>query len=185
MRSDLHRSAYVERKPSAQLTPEYEDFGLFKSDVLPVEVNLTPIVYRNGRHDLVVRGFAQKAQKFEVTFAGRRSAMAGALISNLEALKLSFVKQLKKTDDGPIDLEAVRIPILVEGAWRRRHWVDDTGWQQHVNQLVAARWSVKADDGRVMTFGVSPSHIARQALPVMGDWRSGQSGHIQEAPRGN
>jgi len=64
MHSLQHRQAFIDRRPSTQLTPEYEDFGLFKSDILPVEVNLAPIIYRNGRQDLVIRGYAQKRQKY-------------------------------------------------------------------------------------------------------------------------
>jgi len=111
--------------------------------------------------------------------------MAGPLIGNLDALKTSFVKQLKGKSVGALDLESLRIPIMIEGAWRRRHWINDDGWHCHVNQLVAARWSIQADDGRLLTFGVSPSHAVRIQSPVVGDRRPGEGGHIQQTARGD
>ena len=179
------KPAYVDRRERTQLTADYEDGGLFKADILQVEVQLTPAMYRNSRHDLIVRAYNAAGQSFEIIFAGRRSVMAAPLIANLEALKASFERQPKGKRLGQVDIDALRVPITVEGAWRRRFWTDDNGWQSRENQLVAARWSVMGPAEKVVTFGVSPGHLTRPASPVVGDGGPGEGGHVQQAARGN
>lgn len=152
-----HHHSYRERKDPAHLTPEYEDCGLFKSDVLSVQVELTPIIYRNSRNDLIVRGFNRGTKSFEVVFAGRRAMMAAPLVASLEAMKAARAKQLKLRDTAFADLESCRAPVRIEGAWRRRFWTDANGWQNAVNQLVVARWFLEGPANKHRPFGSAPA----------------------------
>lgn len=147
------RSTFVERRDRSLLTPEYEDAGLFKSDILRLTLDLTPMTFRNSRQDLIVSCYHETGRRFEVTFAGRRSSMATPLIASLETLK---AKAAEPTD-GASDVAAVRIPIKVEGAWRRRFWTDHDGWLTRVHQFVAARWAVPDGTQRPVMYGMPPA----------------------------
>lgn len=151
------KGTFVDRRDRALLTPEYEDSGLFKSAILQMNVALTPLVFRNARKDLIVHCYNDAANGFEVTFAGRRSLMAAPLIANLEALQSEAVKQRADATDSTDDLSPVRIPITVEGAWRKRFWTDPDGWLSRVHQFVAARWFVAGEADRVIAFGTAPA----------------------------
>ena len=181
MRGLQGSNGFVERRPMAALTPEYEDFGLFKSDILPVAVNLAPIVHRTNRQDLVVRGHAEAGQAFEVVFAGRRAAMAGALLARLDALRTALMRRPQDSLSEEDRLDALRLPVLVEGVWRRRYWVDEFGWQQHMNQLIAARWSLHGEGDCLITFGQSPCQGAAGALTQVSDWAT-RGGDRSTAP---
>lgn len=185
MRQLQHSSNFVDRRPATALTPEYEDFGLFKTEILAVDVNLAPVFWRTSRNDLVIRGYTRTAQEFEVVFAGRRVAMAGALIARLDAVKAAFMRRARTAASDTDTLETQSLPVLVEGAWRRRYWVDQSGWQRHMNQLVAARWSLQGQNDTQLTFGQSPCHAGPGTLPVIGEWGSGEGTDGRKAARHN
>jgi hypothetical protein len=149
--------AFVDRKDPTLLTPEYEDAGLFKSDVLSLNVHLTPVMFRNSRGDLIVRAVNRSGKTFEVTFAGRRVMMAAPLIASLEAMKGQAAKRLQRHAKSNVDLSKIRVPITIEGAWRRRFWTDADGWQAGIYQLVAARWFVEGAAKKPVGFGVAPA----------------------------
>jgi len=103
-----------------------------------------------------VRGYNDSKQAFEVTFAGRRSAMAVPVVRILQGLRASVGKSVPAGAKPPANAQ---LPMLVEGAWRRRFWTNPNGLQQKINQLVAARWSIRTPQGTVQTFGVPPGHM--------------------------
>lgn len=151
------RTTFVERRDRALLTPEYEDAGLFKSDILRLDVELTPIIFRNSRQDVIVRCYHETERSFEVTFAGRRSQMATPLLASLEKMKSKMAAPDDDAADQHQDLTAMRVPIKVEGAWRRRFWTDHDGWLTRVHQFVAARWAVLDNAHKPVMYGIPPA----------------------------
>ena len=87
---------FVQRRPADRVTPAYEDAGLFKTPLVMVDVNLTPDVYRNHRHDVIVRSKGTGGRMFEVVFAGRRCVAAAALLTRLEAMTPDGIRSLMK-----------------------------------------------------------------------------------------
>ncbi|WP_187432012.1 hypothetical protein ROLI_009840 [Roseobacter fucihabitans] len=144
------------RKPASEITPEYEDSGLFKSKVGQLAVELVPQMSRNSRNDLVVRGFANRTTEIEVAFAGRRVKEAGPLEARLNALMNKRIREAKALGEKAPDIDHVRLPVLIEGAWRPRFRRDQTGWETRSYYLFAARWSILDNEGNSVSFGSPP-----------------------------
>lgn len=150
------------RKPASEVTPDYEDAGLFKNKVGQLSVELVPQMMRNGRNDLVVRGFVNRTIEIEVAFAGRRVKETGPLETRLRALLTRAMKIAAATGEPEPDIDHIRLPLLIEGAWRPRFKRDQTGWETRSYYLFAARWSVLDDAGNTVSFGARPIVVARQ-----------------------
>ncbi|WP_299405929.1 hypothetical protein [uncultured Roseobacter sp.] len=138
------------------MTPEYEDSGLFKSKVGQISVELVPQMTRNSRNDLVVRGFANRTIEIEVAFAGRRVKEAGPLEARLRAMLSNAVRASSAAGADAPDIDYIRLPVLIEGAWRPRFRRDQTGWETRSYYLFAARWSILDDEGNTVSFGSPP-----------------------------
>ncbi|MBW4707802.1 hypothetical protein KX928_08390 [Roseobacter sp. YSTF-M11] len=145
------------RKPASEVTPEYEDAGLFKNKVGQIAVELVPQMTRNSRQDLVVRGFVNGNIEIEVVFAGRRTKEIGPLEAQLRSLRAHALSVAAKVGEPTPDIDFVRLPIMVEGAWRPRFKRDQTGWETRSFNLFAARWSLRDENGTSVSFGVPPA----------------------------
>ena len=55
------------------------------------------------------------------------------------------------------DLDSIRLPIRVEGAWRPRFERDESGWEKRSYQLLASRWSFYDFDGMTSLGGKPPA----------------------------
>ncbi|MDW3222395.1 MAG: hypothetical protein R8G34_05815 [Paracoccaceae bacterium] len=144
------------RKPASEVTPEYEDSGLFKSKIGQLTLELVPQMSRNARKDLVVRGFMNRTTEIEVAFAGRRAKETGPLESRLSAMMERAARMAKAAGEAAPDIYSVRLPILVEGAWRPRFKRDKEGWETRDYYLFVARWSLLDNEGNSVTFGSPP-----------------------------
>ncbi|MBM7067683.1 hypothetical protein [Actibacterium sp. 188UL27-1] len=141
------------RLPPAKITPAHEDMGLFPKWMGRIRVDLIPQMRRNGRRDLIVRGYVKTDQEIEVVFAGRRSRD----VEPLEHwLKVIYHRAVRATE-APVNVSDMRCPIEVEGAWRPTFRRDEMGLETRQYQLIAARWSVLGADGRAAAFGEQPS----------------------------
>jgi len=145
------------RKPLSEITPEWEDAGLFKRDLCQMTVELLPQMSRNSRGDLRVRGFAGLSQEIEVLFAGRRTKDVAALERRLKNLLARARKAASAAKQPAPDVDNIRLPVRIEGAWRSRFKRDKTGWESRSYHLVAARWSMLDQDGNAVTYGAPPS----------------------------
>ncbi|MCV3272664.1 hypothetical protein MUB52_14600 [Roseobacter sp. WL0113] len=145
------------------MTPEYEDSGLFKNKVGQLHVELVPQSMYNARKDLVVRAFVNRTIEIEVAFAGRRVKEVGPLEARLRAVRTKALKEAAEKGLPPPDIDHMRLPVLVEGAWRPRFKRDQTGWETRSYYLFAARWSFLDEAGQTVSFGVRPMVVARQA----------------------
>ncbi|WP_299965836.1 hypothetical protein [uncultured Roseobacter sp.] len=150
------------RKPPSEITPEYEDAGLFKNKVGQISVELVPQMTRNSRNDLVVRGFVNRTIEIEVAFAGRRVKEVGPLETYLKAVRSKAVKAAKAKGLPEPDIDRMRLPVLIEGAWRPRFQRDQAGWETRSYYLFAARWSVLDGEGNTVSFGSRPLVVAEQ-----------------------
>ena len=75
------------RRPASQITPDYEDSGLFKSDLCVRQFDLVPIVRQTDRADVEVTSVTQDGQVVPVLFAGRRRSQAAQVIALLEQIR--------------------------------------------------------------------------------------------------
>lgn len=155
------------RKPSHEITPEYEDRGVFKSKPVEIVVELVPKFGRNSRLDIMIKGFVRSEIPIDVVFPGRRKMQAAPLVNRLHALWARANRQGGKNNRPP-EIDDVRLPVRIEGSWRPRFARDDQGWQTRTHQLFASRWLIADDKGQIMSFGEYPSLnvLPRQPAPL-------------------
>lgn len=135
------------RSPAKEVTPESEDRGLFKKDVGQFRVSLVPHMKRSSRGDLVVRGYLNDKSEVFVIFAGRRTKEATAIEMRLKRMFTQVNQAAAKARSRMPDINNIRLPIHVEGAWRSHFERDDSGWDHRSYQLLAARWAFSDEDG--------------------------------------
>jgi hypothetical protein len=135
------------RRAPHEITPQSEDRGLFKRDVGQFGVTLVPHIKRSSRGDLVVRGYLNDKQEIFVVFAGRRAKNAAAIEARIKAMFARAKQAAAKAGTRPPEINDIRLPIRVEGAWRSRFQRDISGWDHRSYQLLAARWAFSDADG--------------------------------------
>ncbi|MGX9354209.1 hypothetical protein ACS3SW_03325 [Roseobacteraceae bacterium S113] len=142
------------RRSESEITPDYEDRGLFRGPIMRVEVELTPKVTKNQRGDTVIQGFVSGNNAMEVVFAGRRRELAGPLIATLSNMWSRAVQaNTGRTQPSP---DQVRYKVKLTGSWRSRFETDDHGWQSRRHQLMVAQWIRLDEQGNEVRFGAEP-----------------------------
>jgi len=144
------------RLPPRDLTPEYEDAGLFKHGVCNVLVALVPIVDHNSRGDVIIKGYVKDNLEIAVTFAGRRRVEVSPIVANLKSLGMRVLHAASENKIAAPDISTIRFPLQVEGAWRPRFEAKENGWDLRTYHLIAARWAVMDRQGKTMKFGAAP-----------------------------
>lgn len=147
---------HKKRLSKSEITPQYEDAGLFKNEICQVKVQIVPIFEQNMRKDLVVKGFVQGNLPVTLLFAGRRTKDAAPLVELLKARRTQVFQEATRRLQVPPKLDTMRLGILVEGAWRRHFEEDEYGWGTRSYHLIAARWAVADATGKTSFFGTSP-----------------------------
>ena len=145
--------ALRQRRPPHQVDDVGEDAGLFQTALCEVMVELIPQTRRSDRDDLIVRGFVDRKFEIDVFFAGRRAAEVGPLETQLKALLRAARTIATAANSPPPKIEHLRLPVRVEGAWRRSMKRDEAGWETSTHHLVAARWSLLDQSGKTISFG--------------------------------
>lgn len=140
------------RLPSKLVTPALEDSGIFRNTVSRFSVELVPQFAQNARRDLIIKGFLDGETAIDVVFPGRRTALAEPLCDQLKSL-WTRASATARYATQQIEVDSVRLPTSLEGAWRPRFQRDDLGWQTRAHQLYVARWSLLGADGTTQTFG--------------------------------
>ena len=151
-----HRIQLRQRKPPHQVDEATEDAGLFTTALCQVMVELIPQSRLNDRGDLIVRGYVDRKFEIDVFFAGRRTAAAGPLEAQLRALLRAARTIASAAGNANPKTETLRLPVRIEGSWRRSMKRDHTGWETSTHHLVAARWSLLDQDGKTVSFGEAP-----------------------------
>ncbi|MGR3621432.1 hypothetical protein [Pseudophaeobacter sp.] len=144
------------RSSTKEITPESEDKGLFKKDLGQFRVALVPHVKRSSRGDLVIRGYLNDKDEIFVVFAGRRTKDAVAVETRLKNMLAQANQAAARTRSAPPEINSIRLPIHVEGAWRPRFQSSDSGWDHRSYQFLAARWAFTDVDGMTSLGGRPP-----------------------------
>ena len=154
-----------ERRHHEEVTPDYEDIGLFKGELCELKVEVSANFTQNKRSDVVAIGFIKGGTPIDVVFAGRRRWQFGPLRSRLSGLKSKRLRELKagrsEVTQEDISNKDVRIPVLIEGCWRMRFSMDQQGFQRRENQFMAARWIFANEANELKTFGSTPLHLIK------------------------
>lgn len=150
------RDLYHQRTHQSEVTPAFEDSGLFKTALCDMMLELIPQTRHNEREDLIVRGFVDRKTEIDIFFAGRRTAETGPLVAQLKAIMSQARKKAEAAGNPPPAVENLRLPVRVEGAWRRSLQLDDGGWVTGTYHFVVARWSLLDNAGNTVTFGEKP-----------------------------
>ena len=145
------------RQPSAEVTPMFEDAGLFKTALCDLMLELIPQTRRNERQDLIVRGFVERRTEIDVLFSGPRAAEVGPLESRLKALMAQARRHASETGGKVPDVKYVRLPVRAQGSWRRALKRDESGWETGTYHFVVAQWSWLNSEGRTVSFGEKPT----------------------------
>jgi len=164
MLSQSKKAMYYARKPVPEVSPAYEDAGLFRTAICQLMLELIPQTRRNDREDLIVRAFVDRKIEIDVFFAGRRTAETGPLENQLKALMQHARKTAKDKGLVQPEPETVRLPVRVEGAWRRSLQRDDSGWETGSYHFVVARWSLLDNEGNTVSFGEAPAGTHSSAV---------------------
>lgn len=152
-----NRTVMRQRRPPHQVDDASEDAGLFPSPLCQVMLEMIPQTRRNERGDLIVRAFVDRKFEIEVFFAGRRVSDVGPLETQLKALLRAARTIADASKSAPPKTENLRLPVRVEGSWRRSLQRDDSGWETSTHHLVAARWSLLDENGNTRSFGEPPA----------------------------
>ena len=140
------------RKPPNEVTPAYEDGGIYKNGLVQLNVEFVPLSSHSSRHDLVIKAFVDGDSPIEVVFAGRRKIQAKPLMALLQA-KLAHARKAAAKKGAAVEIDQVRYPARIEGSWRPRFRRDDQGWETRHHQLFPARWILKDQNGNPISFG--------------------------------
>ncbi|MDA5557281.1 hypothetical protein [Shimia sp. MMG029] len=137
------------------ITPAYEDQGLFKKPSTELVINLIPKFGKNTRHDVIIKGLMENGVEVDVIFAGRRKHQAAELVTLMkrkwEEANYSVVK-----GSPPPKRKSVRVPTRVQGSWRTRVIDDEQNLYCVEHQLLVARWAYHGSGGEFCSFGEPP-----------------------------
>jgi len=132
-----------------------EDIGLFKSGVVDVRIDVTPMRRTTSRGDLLCVGYLKDVE-IEVVFPGRRRGDTGPLEAQLDrALKIRSDEALSKNRPMPMPMH-VRYPLRARGTWRTRliGLAEDEVERRY--QFLAANWVIRDTAGLEKRFGEAP-----------------------------
>jgi hypothetical protein len=150
------------RAKRAQVTPLYEDQGIFRNSLQSISVWLTPEVSRNRRNDIVVRGHymheGTERMLLEVIFAGRRVRYAEPL---LKLLRRQHEEMRLMAGGAAVPASKAILAFHIQGAWRYRFETDNDGWQNRHRQFMVAQWS-PIGKGKQPVIGEPPVLSGRQ-----------------------
>jgi len=135
----------------ATADPTYEDSGLFQAATCKVEVMLIPVIHKNNRGDLIIKGIMENDKEIAVTFAGRRAREAAPVVARLNALR-----DQKSTY---ANVRKIQLPMQIEGSWRPQFVTDENGFETRTFHLIAAKWAIPSATGAPSSFGQSPAHL--------------------------
>lgn len=142
------------RKQQEDISPRYEDTGLYNNALVVSKVELVPMMTRNNRRDLVVRGYVQGQSEVSVVFPGRRAREVAPLQLRLQSMLERYRKEAQTVDE--TDIDTLRLPVTVQGRWRSHFQRDKSGWQTRGYQLVAAQWGMINEMGEAVFYGEPP-----------------------------
>ncbi len=131
-----------------------EDRGIFKTGVVTVSLDVTPLRRKTSRGDILCVGFMNDVE-IDVIFPGRRTSACKPLLVYLDKM-VNAARQLarrqKRLSPQPLD---IRYTITAEGTWRVRT-VETDNIPERRYQFLAARWTIQDRNGE-RVFGDLPA----------------------------
>lgn len=147
------KDLFIQRKPASQVTEADEDQGLFGTGLRQVMVELIPQIRRTTRGDVVIRGFVDRKFEIDVVIAGRRVREVAPLEKRLKALLRAARAMASAAQNEAPEVETLRLPVRMEGAWRKQVARDTSGWETSSHHFVVARWSMLDQNGNTISYG--------------------------------
>lgn len=144
-------------KHSNAVSDEDEDRALFQTYGGPIAIDLLPQMYQTDRNDLTIRGLTSTAAEVLVVIAGRRVKDTGPLIAQLKHIESDERKSAAARGRAVPDIERVRLPVQIKGAWRQTFSRDQTGAETRSYQLLVARWAFTDRSGNLVQYGEAPA----------------------------
>ena len=129
------------RKDSLDICAIKEDRGIFKTGVVRVRVEVTPLRRKTSRGDVLCIGFFEDSE-IDVIIPGRRSRESGPLIAQLDKLVHAANREAAQQKRPPFPPTAIRFPLVSEGIWRVRV-EDDQEQIERRYQFVLSSWCVQ------------------------------------------
>ena len=159
----LFRSKYMPTtdKHSNAVSDEDEDRALFQTYGGPIAIDLLPQMFQTDCNDLTIRGLTSTAAEVLVVISGRRVKDTGPLIAQLKHVEASVRKSAAAIGRAAPDIERMRLPVQIKGAWRQTFSRDQTGAETRSYQLLVARWAFTDSSGNLMQYGEAPAIMPR------------------------
>lgn len=129
---------------------------MFKRELRDVPVELIPVLNRNNRGDLLIKGIVKPDAEIEVLFAGRRLKDVGGLLQRIKVLRTEGLRTARDGHEAMLRIRRLRLPVRVRGNWRIRFETDETGWDFKCYQLLAAQWAFTDLKGFNVICGTPP-----------------------------
>lgn len=149
------------RRPSDTVTPEQENVGHCETQMVEITVELIPQMRHTRENALVVRGFVEKHYEIEIVFAAPHPSEAPPVKDHLHAL-LAHGRTQAARHGHPLEIDLIRCPVRIEGAWCRRTVRDARDWETHTYQFLAAHWTLLEQNDACAVLNASAlAHIAR------------------------
>ena len=134
-----------------------EDIGLFKSGVVDVRIDVTPMRRITTRGDLLCVGYLKDVE-IEVVFPGRRRRDTGPMEAALDrSMKLRTKEALSKNRPMPMAIH-VRYPLRARGTWRTRLVGLEEDEVERRYQFLTASWTIRDAAGLEKSFGELPQY---------------------------
>lgn len=154
-----------QRQEYSDVSPEEEDWGIFKSSVVTVKMALTPLRRETNRGDLLCIGYLED-KRIEVVFPGRRRSAACSLEGELDHF-LRAQNSAAQSKGQPLPHAAnLRFPLRAEGTWRTRLSEIEDDEFERVYQFLAARWTYSDQFGVDHSDGGSPMRRPITRMPA-------------------
>lgn len=128
------------RKDHSDICAIKEDRGIFKTGVVRVRLDVTPLRRKTSRGDVLCIGFFEESE-IDVVIPGRRSLESGPLTAQLDKMVQAASREAARQKRPPYPPTALRFPLDAEGIWRIR--IEDEQEQiERRYQFLLSSWTV-------------------------------------------
>ena len=128
------------RKAKSENTALKEDRGIFKTGVVRVRLDVTPLRRKTSRGDLLCIAYIEDSE-VDLIIPGRRCRDCGPLVRHLDSLVHTANREAAQAKRPPRPHTMLRFPLVADGVWRVR--VEDEKEQiERRYQFLMSSWTV-------------------------------------------